>query len=54
MLFSEALAIVFSDACSTFLDSLGISMTGPTSAFSVFNALEETSDANVGFTVAHC
>ena len=53
MLFSEALAVVFSDACSTLLDSLGILMTGPTSAFSVFDALEETSDITVGFTVAH-
>ena len=54
VLFSEALAVVFSEACSTLLDSLGILMTGPTSAFSVFDALEETSDITVGFTVAHC
>ena len=54
VLFSEALAVVFSDECSTLLDSLGISMTGPTSAFSVYNVLEETSDISVGFTVAHC
>ena len=54
VLFSEALAVVFSEACYTLLDSLGILMTGPTSAFSVFDALEETSDITVGFTVAHC
>ena len=54
MLFSEALAVVFSEACYTLLDSLGILTTGPTSAFSVFDALEETSDITVGFTVAHC
>ena len=54
VLFSEALAVVFSEACYTLLDSLGILMTGPTSAFSVFDALEETSDITIGFTVAHC
>ena len=47
VLFSDALAIVFSEECSTLLDSLGISMTGPTSAFSVFNASEETSHISV-------
>ena len=56
MLFSDTLklAIVLSDTCSTLLDSLGILITGPTSAFSVVTALEETSDISVGFTVAHC